>query len=105
MRFPLRLLIPALVLFLGTAVLRADDDFPKVGVLYEMSFMKESTALKNIRVAAISSKNPMWIFVEELQFVPGPGGTQTVKVASRRWINLTFVVAANEVPFPPGVTP
>jgi len=105
MRFSLRFLMPVLVLFLGTAVLRAEDDFPKVGALYEMSFMKESTALRNIRVAAISTKNPMWILVEELQFVPGTGGSQTVKVLSRRWINLTFVVAANEVPFPPGVTP
>lgn len=101
----MRFLLPVLALILLCGAARAEDDFPKLGALYEMSFMKESTALKNIRVAAISSKNPMWIFVEELQFVAGPGGSQTVKVLSRRWINLTFVVAASEVPFPPGANP
>ncbi len=77
-------------------------DFPKVGALYDMSFLKESTPSHNLRVAAISSKNPNWVYIEELQFgKPGTAEAGVERVASHQWVNLTFVVAANEIPFPP----
>ena len=76
-------------------------DFPRVGALYDMSFIKESTPSHNLRVAAISTKNPNWIYVEELQFgKPGSAEATVEKVVSRQWLNLTFVVAANEIPYP-----
>ena len=76
-------------------------DFPKVGALYDMSFLKESTPSHNLRVVAISTKNPAWIFIEELSFgKPGSAEAGVEKVVSRQWVNLTFVVAANEIPYP-----
>ena len=76
-------------------------DFPKIGALYDMSFLKEATPSHNLRIAAISTKNPNWVYIEELQF--GKTGTAEAgveHVASHQWVNLTFVVAATELPFP-----
>ena len=76
-------------------------DFPKIGALYDMSFLKEATPSHNLRVTAISSKNPNWVYIEELQFgKPGTAEAGVERVASHQWVNLTFVVAATEIPFP-----